>query len=66
MVFFIFLERAQQDKKAQQSQILWSACQSLVSALKTATHNKSWAEQLRPLKGEVDAIKKAAGKSEDI
>lgn len=60
------IQRAQQDKKAQQSQILWSACQSLVSALKTATHNKPWTEQLRPLQGEVDAIKKAAAKGDDL
>jgi hypothetical protein len=55
-------ERAISEKQAKRSQLLWNACQSLISTLKSGTNTKSWAEQLKPLEHQVDAISKAAGK----
>jgi len=59
-------KRAGQDKKAQKSQVLWSACQALEAALRTARYDIPWLQQLRPLQNEVTAISKAAAPGDDL
>jgi len=54
--------RANSEREAKHSQLLWNACQSLILTLKSSTNTKSWGEQLKPLENEVNAISKAAGK----
>lgn len=52
-------------KNQQQAQVLWSACQTLLTALNSATNNRPWTQQLHPLQAEISAIVKAAdGKDE--
>lgn len=58
-----FLARADADRQVHQSQALWSACSALWSTLNSADFKKSWQNQLRPLKNEVEAVRKASGKS---
>lgn len=58
----MFLERVEQDKLARQSLSLWSACQSLLTAVNAWSPDVPWSEQLKPLKSEVEAIVKAGGK----
>uniref|UniRef100_A0A069DW02 MICOS complex subunit MIC60 n=1 Tax=Panstrongylus megistus TaxID=65343 RepID=A0A069DW02_9HEMI len=59
--------RASQDKKAQQSQILWSACQSLEAALRApAKCDRSIEETMRPLQSEVNAISKASVPGDEL
>ncbi|XP_073971410.1 inner membrane mitochondrial protein mitofilin isoform X1 [Rhodnius prolixus] len=59
--------RATQDQRAQQSQVLWSACQSLEAALRApARCEKPIHETLRPLQSEVNAISKAAAPGDEL
>lgn len=70
MVFFFrlvnFLARADADRQVHQAQALWSACSALWSTLNSADFKQSWQKQLRPLKNEVEAVRKASGKSFNI
>lgn len=56
------LARADADRQVHQAQALWSACSALWSSMRTIDPKKSWQEQLRPLKAEVEAVRKASGK----
>lgn len=55
--------RADADRQVHQAQALWSACSALWSTLNSADFKQSWQKQLRPLKNEVEAVRKASGKS---
>lgn len=55
-------ERAEAERSANQSQALWAACQALWASLRTATPGVHYKEKLRPLKNEINAIAKVAGK----
>ncbi|XP_075232277.1 inner membrane mitochondrial protein mitofilin isoform X2 [Lycorma delicatula] len=57
-------KRADQDKNAQQSQALWSACQTLVSTMKNSDATAPPSSQLKPLKDEIKAISKAGDQDE--
>ncbi|CAH0388097.1 unnamed protein product [Bemisia tabaci] len=59
-----FEKRVEQDKLARQSLSLWSACQSLLTAVNAWSPDVPWSEQLKPLKSEVEAIVKAGAKDE--
>lgn len=53
-------ERADNEKSAYQAQSLWAACQALWSSVREGQAGKSWREQLRPLEGEIKAVKTSA------
>lgn len=53
-------ERADNEKSAYQAQSLWATCQALWSSVREGEPGKSWREQLRPLKSEINAVKTAA------
>lgn len=55
------LARADNDRQVHQAQALWSACSALWSSLNTADFKQPWEKQLRPLKTEVEAVRKASG-----
>lgn len=55
------LARADADRQVHQAQALWSACSALWSTLREADPTKPWQTQLRPLKTEVEAVRKASG-----
>lgn len=61
MLHLSHVDRVEADKMAHQSQVLWSACQALHRAVKTSVPGVAWADQMKPLEAEIDAIKKAAG-----
>jgi len=44
---------------------LWAACQALWASVRTATPGVHYKEKLRPLKNEINAIAKVAGKLND-
>lgn len=56
--------RADADRQVHQSQALWSACSALWSTLNSADFKQAWQKQLRPLKNEVEAVRKASEKDE--
>ncbi|XP_069695469.1 MICOS complex subunit Mic60 [Periplaneta americana] len=58
--------RAENDKHARKAQVLWSACQSLHRSLKTSTPGVPWQKQLRPLKGEIENVTKAASEEDEL
>ncbi|XP_049777643.1 MICOS complex subunit Mic60 isoform X2 [Schistocerca cancellata] len=58
--------RAEADKKAAQAQLLWSAAQSLHSALKAGVPGEPWTRQLRPLEDDVLALRKAAVEGDEL
>ncbi|KAL1138065.1 hypothetical protein AAG570_009760 [Ranatra chinensis] len=60
----VLSKRVGQDKKAQQSQVLWSACQSLEASLRDVPSAVPAESQLRPLQNEVDAIAKSSAHDE--
>ncbi|XP_065207259.1 MICOS complex subunit Mic60 [Planococcus citri] len=59
-------EKAVAEKQAKRSQLLWSACQSLISSIQSADNEKSWEEQLKPLENEVKTISKAAADEDPL
>lgn len=64
--FIIILEspttaRADADRQVHQAQALWSACSALWSSMRSVDSSQSWQHQLRPLKAEVEAVRKASG-----
>lgn len=58
--------RSDADKTAKKAQILWSACQTLIKAVKTSAVGKPAEEQLRPLKDEITAVKKASNETDEL
>lgn len=58
-MFHLLLARADADRQVHQAQALWSACSALWSSMR----NSNQTFQLKPLKAEVDAVKRAAGNS---
>lgn len=56
--------RADADRQVHQAQALWSACSALWSSMRTVDTSQSWQHQLRPLKAEVEAVRKASEKDE--
>lgn len=57
------IEKNDADQSSRQAQVLWSACQSLLSAIRSGCPGLPWKEQLRPLEPELNAVKSAAGKN---
>ncbi|XP_028130673.1 MICOS complex subunit Mic60 isoform X2 [Diabrotica virgifera virgifera] len=53
-------EKNNADAASRQAQVLWSACQSLLRAIKAGCPGLSWKEQIRPLEPEITAVQKAA------
>lgn len=60
---FLFAERADSERTANQAQALWAACQALWASVRTATPGVHYKEKLRPLKNEINAIAKVSSKS---
>lgn len=56
-------EKNDADQSSRQAQVLWSACQALLSAIKSGCPGLAWKDQLRPLEPEITAVKYAAGKT---
>lgn len=56
--------RADADRQVHQAQALWSACSALWSSMRSVDSSQSWQHQLRPLKAEVEAVRKASEKDE--
>ncbi|KAI5693500.1 hypothetical protein M8J76_001210 [Diaphorina citri] len=57
---YIVNERAYAEEAVQHSQALWSACQTLILRIQ----NSITPQDVKPLKSEIDAIKKSAAKSD--
>ncbi|KAB0794847.1 hypothetical protein PPYR_11686 [Photinus pyralis] len=62
----VFKARMESDTIKKQSQLLWSACQSLFRALKAGCPGVPWTEQLRPLESEITAVKNAAAETDEL
>lgn len=58
---FPTIARADADRQVHQAQALWSACSALWSSMRSVDSSQSWQHQLRPLKAEVEAVRKASG-----
>jgi len=59
---FCKLARAEAERSAHQAQALWAACQALWASVRTGEPGVNWRNKLRPLKNEIFAISKVAGK----
>lgn len=59
--FPTIIARADADRQIHQAQALWSACSALWSSMRSVDSSQSWQHQLRPLKAEVEAVRKASG-----
>lgn len=59
-----FAARTDADRQVHQAQALWSACSALWASMRTVDTKQPWQKQLRPLKAEVEAVRKASGKIE--
>lgn len=57
----IFLEKNEADAASRQAQVLWSACQALLRAIKAGCPGLPWKDQMRPLTPEIQAVEYAAG-----
>lgn len=62
--FYNFAARTDADRQVHQAQSLWSACSALWASMRTVDTKQPWQKQLRPLKAEVEAVRKASGKTE--
>lgn len=62
--FYNLAARADADRQVHQAQALWSACSALWASMRTVDTKQPWQKQLRPLKAEVEAVRKASGKIE--
>lgn len=62
----VFKARTEADRIKKQSQVLWSACQSLFRALKAGCPGVPWTEQIRPLEPEITAVKNAAADNDEL
>lgn len=64
-MFFVLLfvsARMEEERGASNAQILWSACQALARAVKSAPAGVAVGEVIRPLEPEIKAVTKAARK----
>lgn len=61
-----FKAKAESDRIAHQSQVLWSACQALFKAVKAGCPGVPWKDQLRPLEPEISAVVKASASGDDL
>ncbi|XP_072378951.1 MICOS complex subunit Mic60 isoform X2 [Diabrotica undecimpunctata] len=59
-------EKNTADAASKQAQVLWSACQSLLRAIKAGCPGLSWKEQIRPLEPEITAVQKAAADHDEL
>ncbi|CAG9829577.1 unnamed protein product [Diabrotica balteata] len=59
-------EKNTADAASRQAQVLWSACQSLLRAIKAGCPGLSWKEQIRPLEPEITAVQKAAADQDEL
>lgn len=62
MKYLIVSARTDADRQVHQAQALWSACSALWASMRTVDTKQPWQKQLRPLKNEVEAVRKASGK----
>lgn len=61
VLLFLVPARADADRQVHQAQALWSATSALWSTMRNVDASQPWQNQLRPLRTEVEAVKKAAG-----
>ncbi|KAJ8942754.1 hypothetical protein NQ314_009965 [Rhamnusium bicolor] len=54
------------DEAARQAQVLWSACQALLRAIKAGCPGLAWKDQIRPLEPEITAVKRAAAQNDEL
>ncbi|XP_057664524.1 MICOS complex subunit Mic60 isoform X1 [Diorhabda carinulata] len=59
-------EKNNADAASRQAQVLWSACQALLRAIKAGCPGLSWKDQIRPLEPEISAVEKAAAENDDL
>lgn len=58
--------KADADENSKRCQVLWSACQSLLRAIRSGCPGIAWKDQIRPLNPEINAVKEAAGKNDEL
>ncbi|XP_054001785.1 MICOS complex subunit Mic60 isoform X6 [Hylaeus anthracinus] len=58
--------RTEEERGASNAQILWSACQALARAVKSASPGASLNKAIRPLEPEIKAVTKAAPKEDPL
>ncbi|XP_076265230.1 inner membrane mitochondrial protein mitofilin isoform X2 [Rhynchophorus ferrugineus] len=54
------------DASSKQAQVLWSACQSLLRAIRAGCPGIPWKDQIRPLEPEINAVVKAAAPNDEL
>ncbi|XP_018568221.1 MICOS complex subunit Mic60 isoform X2 [Anoplophora glabripennis] len=59
-------EKKNAEETAKQAQVLWSACQSLLRAIKAGCPGMPWKSQIRPLEPEITAVRKAAAQNDEL
>ncbi|XP_060524293.1 MICOS complex subunit Mic60-like [Cylas formicarius] len=58
--------RNEAQASSKQSQVLWSACQSLLRAMRVGCPGIPWKDQIRPLEPEINAVLKAAAPNDEV
>ncbi|XP_066147249.1 MICOS complex subunit Mic60 isoform X2 [Euwallacea fornicatus] len=58
--------RTDADASSKQAQVLWSACQSLLRAIKAGCPGIPWKDQIRPLEPEINAVVRAAAPNDEL
>ncbi|XP_066253018.1 MICOS complex subunit Mic60 isoform X2 [Euwallacea similis] len=58
--------RTDADASSKQAQVLWSACQSLLRAIKAGCPGIPWKDQIRPLEPEINAVVGAAAPNDEL
>ncbi|XP_074027023.1 MICOS complex subunit Mic60 isoform X1 [Leptinotarsa decemlineata] len=59
-------EKNDADQTSKQAQVLWSACQALLRAIKAGCPGLPWKDQIRPLEPEIVAVEKAAAENDEL
>ncbi|XP_030768295.1 MICOS complex subunit Mic60-like isoform X2 [Sitophilus oryzae] len=54
------------DASSKQAQVLWSACQSLLRAVRAGCPGIPWKDQIRPLEPEINAVVRAAAENDEL
>ncbi|KAL1490933.1 hypothetical protein ABEB36_011602 [Hypothenemus hampei] len=54
------------DASSKQAQVLWSACQSLLRAIRAGCPGLAWKDQIRPLEPEISAVVRAAAPNDEL
>lgn len=54
------------DASSKQAQVLWSACQSLLRAIRAGCPGIPWKDQIRPLDPEINAVVRAAAPNDEL